>query len=250
MNKRRDYSREPLTVDSIAWWGIANLAVLAFAVASWAGCYYVFTFPEKPFNYKLLEKIGRIGEIEAYTPLDAPAARSAASEDLYELFYSLDEDKTSKFNEILKRGYITNYEKIPVYRYLQGEFRILGARSLDENDFISPGVLVKARAFVKADEHAVSSPYPLVIDFVLPTRKQGALENFQDGDLLELSKKLHCASIINVKKEGRAEDPTLRCVVIPLAYNVYNEIPLDAPEHINVSAPFPMFDRAEKPTEE
>ena len=244
--KGTDFKTQRLTIDGILWWTLANLFLITFAIASWAGCYYLFTFPELPSNFKILEKIGRIGKIETFTPLDAPGTSSASSADLYELFYALDDSKIGTFNEMLKRGYITNYDKIPVYRYLKGEFRVLETRALTKEDFISPGVLIKARAYVKSDENDVSSPYPVVIDYVIPTDVKDAQKNFEAGDLMKITKGDHCASIIHVKKEGRTEDPTLRCVVIPLAYNNYispdkTKIPMSAPSKINVKAPFPIF---------
>lgn len=243
---RKAYEKKQLSLSEAVWWLIANLAVLTFSILCWAGCYYVFKFPEKPLNYQVLEKLGRLGSIKPFTPLNAPPTRSASPEDLYELFYGLDAEKIEEFNNMLMRGYITNYEKIPVYRYLNGEFRILETRPLKEDDFIYPGLLIKARAFVKADENSVSSPYPLVIDYLIPTDVKNPQQSFQEGDQLIVKKSLHCASILNVLKEGRAEDPTLRCAVIPLAYNVYispdgTEVPLSTPDHINVKADFPMF---------
>ena len=244
--KRGKMRDERLSINEFIWWALANITILTFAILSWAGCYYVFNFPEIPRNFSILEKIGRIGTIKAFTPLNAPGTKSATSEDLYELIYSLDDEKIHKFNQILKRGYITNYEKIPVYRYLQGEFRILDVRQLNTNDFIYPGLLIKARAYVKTDKNDLSSPYPLIIDYVLPTKIDGVEKNFQVGDLFEVEKSKHCASIINVMKEGRKEDPTLRVVAVPLAYNIYispdkTKIPMSAPEGINVNASLPMF---------
>ena len=151
-----------MSLGEITWWVLANLAVLTFAIFTWTGCFYLFSFPEKKTNFQILQKLDRIGKVTAFTPLSAPASRSSSPEDLYELFYSLSEDKIEKFNRVLKRGYITNYQKIPVYRYLQGEFRILHVRELNENDFISPGILVQARAYVKPDKNSLSSAYPLV----------------------------------------------------------------------------------------
>ena len=245
-SKRKEYGDHRLSLNEFIWWTLANLAVLTFAILSWAGCYYLFNFPEIPTNFSILERLGRIGVVKKFTPLDAPGTKSATSEDLYELIYSLDDEKVRKFNQVLKRGYITNYEKIPVYRYLQGEFRILEVRALTEEDFLSPGVVIKARAYVKTDKNDLSSPYPLIIDYVLPTNMKGAEGFFQVGDLFEVEKSKHCASIINVMKEGRKEDPTLRVVAVPLAYNIYvspdkTEIPMVRPDGINISASLPIF---------
>ena len=246
-NYRRDqdFAGATLDADGAIWWTIAGVVIVTFAILSWSGCYYLFNYPEVPKNFKILKKIGRIGEITPFTAFDAPPTSSATPADLYELFYSLDEEKIKQFNKMLKRGYITNYQKIPVYRYLKGEFRIIETRKLTGKDFISPGILIKARAYVKPDKNSLSSPYPLIIDYIIPTDVENAQNHFNPGDLMELTKGNHCASIVHVKKEGRAEDPTLRCLIIPLAYNHYIspdkvEIPMTAPTSINVETPFPM----------
>jgi len=235
---------EHFSLNHIVWWILAFIVASAFSLLSWSFCYYLFNFPEVPSNFSTLQKLGRIGDIEEFTPLDSPPARSASPEYLYELFYSFEDHKMEDFNTILLRGYITNYEKVPVYRYLEGEFRISEVRQLKKNDFLYPGLLVKARSFVRAEKNDISSPFPLVIDYYIPTKTKNAQKNFQEGDLLELVKSRHCASIINVKKEGRKGDPTLKCVVVPLAYNIYitpdrQEIPLHPPSILNVDASLP-----------
>ncbi len=241
----KDFSGSYLSLDGAIWWVITGMLILTFSILSWSGCYYLFNYPEIPRNFKFLKKIGRIGEITAFSTLNAPATSSASPVDLYELFYSLEESKIKQFNKMLKRGYITNYEKIPVYRYLKGEFRIIEVRELTKKDFISPGILIKARAYVKPDKNSHSTPYPLVIDYIIPTNVEGAQTHFQPGDLMEITKSNHCASIVHVQKEGREEDPTLRCLVIPLAYNHYispdkKKIPMQAPDTVNVETPFPL----------
>ncbi len=240
-----NYRSEQFSVSRIAWWFLAIALAITFALLSWSWCYYIFNFPEKESNFKLLQKLGYIGEIESYTPLDAPNAAAANPQYLYELFSSLDEDKVEAMNDVLMRGYITNYDKIPVYRYLEGEFRITSVRTLQETDLLYPGLLVKARAYIKADENAISSAYPVVIDYFVPTEVEDASQNFQEGDLLKLVKSKHCATLLHVEREGQVGDPTLRCAVIPLAYNIYitpdrQKIPLNPPEKLNIMAAMPV----------
>jgi len=84
-----------------------------------------------------------------------------------------------------------------------------------------------------------------VIDYFVPTQVKDASKNFQEGDLLKLVKSKHCATLLHVAREGQVGDPTLRCSVIPLAYNIYitpdrQKIPLHAPKAINISAPMPV----------
>ena len=236
---------EQFTVSRILWWFLAILLAVSFALLSWSWCYYLFGFPEKEKNFKLLKRLGYIGEVQSYTPLNAPPAQSATAQYLYELVSALDEEQVSNLNKTLLRGYLTNYEKISVYRYLEGEFRITSVRALKENDLLYPGLLIKARSYIQAAENDLSSPYPLVIDYFIPTDVKKAQGHFQEGDRLELEKSKHCATILHVAKEGLKEEPTLRCAVVPLAYNIYitpdrQEIPLSAPDNFNIGATLPV----------
>ena len=240
-----NYRVERFTLSQVSWWILAHLVAIALALMTWSWCYNTFRFPEEPRNFKTLQKLGFIGEIDTYSPLDAPAAGSASPQYLYELFFGLEPEKVNQINDVLIRGYITNYEKIPVYRYLDGDFRIIAVRPLEESDFLYPGLLVQARAYVKAQKNERSSPYPVVIDYFVPTDVKDAQKNFQKGDLLELVKSKHCATLLNLTKEGKESDPTLRATVVPLAYNIYispdgKEIPLSAADRINIDSPLPV----------
>ncbi len=238
------YRPDDFSIPKILWWIIAMLVAAIFSIFTWAGCFYLFNFPEKPGNYRFLNKIGFVGDIERFTPLTAPTAREASPQYLFEAFYDLPADQKAQINNTLIRGYITNYDKIPVFRYLSGEFRIISVRPLKQTDLLYPGLLVKARAFIKSGENELSSPYPLYIDYLIPTAAQGAQHYFQEGDLMTLEKAKHCATLLHATMEGATEDPTLRCTVVPLAYNIYRtpdrqEIPLSPPQLITLTAPLP-----------
>jgi len=235
-----DHKPEYLSIHRIIWWILAYLLAIAVALLSWSWCYNIFSFPENERNFKILSKLGYIGNIETYTPLNAPAAKSADAQYLYELLVSLEPPQLEKLNQNLLRGYITNYEKIPVYRYLQGEFRITSVRALTDDDFLSPGIFIQARAYIKAEENDLSSPYPMEIDYYIPTDTKAAKDNFQVGDLLPLEKSKHCATILHTQLKGSQSEPTLHAAVVPLAYNIYispdrKEFPLATPDKININ---------------
>jgi len=167
-----------LSPSMITWWVLAYMLAIGIALLTWSWCYNVFTFPEKEQNFNLLNKLGYIEEIEAYTPLNAPPAPAANARYLYELFAKLDDNNIEKLNTELLRSYISNYKDAPVYRYLEGEFRIISVRPLEEDDFLYPGLLIQARAYIKAEANDISSPYPLVIDYYIPTKIKAAKNNF------------------------------------------------------------------------
>lgn len=244
MASKKKVYKSFLSPVEIYWWALAILFSICLAILSWSGNLYLFTFPEKSLNYKLLSKLGFAGDIQKYTTLDAPSAKPTKAELLYEKFYPVGTKELALFNQTLKRGYITNYSKQPVYRYLTGEYRILESRLLKPDDFIYPGILLKARAFVKPDENEVSSPYPVILEYFIPTTEKTYLESFQAGDLLKLRKTPHCASVIHVEKTGKEDDPTLVCVAVPLAYNDYKtpdlkRLKLQVPSVINPARSFP-----------
>lgn len=243
--RETEYKPKPLSLSGAGWWVLTFMATVTFSIMTWAGCNYLFNFPENPKNFKILKKVGRIGAGPNFEKADIPTSRTATPEDLYELFYALEDEKISNLNQMLLRGYITQYADLPPYRYLSGEFRILESRPLTPDDFVFPGVLVKAQAFVNSADGELSSSYPLTIDYLVPTEAQNTQKNFQPGDLLEVKKKPHYFSIVHVQKEGPKEETVFNCVVLPISCGVYTtpdrqRIVLSPPQDINIQAPLPL----------
>ena len=50
-------SRQQPENDNLFGWTVFILLLCGFAVACWIGTFYIFTHPEEPFNYHILEKL-------------------------------------------------------------------------------------------------------------------------------------------------------------------------------------------------
>lgn len=228
------------------WWLLANALALAFAVISWALCLHVFGHPEIPRNYRFLEKIGQTPELKRHTVLDAPNVAALDPRDLYRRFFPLDEDARDRLNAVLMRNYLTNFERPLMLTYIQGDYRIEQVRALDENDFLIPGFVVRARAMVKPDDFTEAAPYPVVIEYIFPTPQAEMADGFREGDTLDVRKSPNCASILHIARALESDEPVLLLTVVPIAYGPYRidentSFDIEVPERLNPGAAFPLF---------
>jgi hypothetical protein len=230
------------------WWFLANLLALCFAVTSWLACLHVFGNPEIPRNYEILKRLGRIPEIKRYTVLDVPNGSSLDPRGQYARFFPMSEEKREVLNLRLIRNYLTNFERPLALTYIVGEYQVEAVRLLDEDDFISQGFVVRARAMVRPDEHSKLAPYPVLIDYLFPTKQTGAMAGFRTGDLLDVRKSPNCAAIIHVDRIEDEEDALVCLTVVPIAYGPYQaggDVSFDIapPEQVSPGAGFPVFGR-------
>lgn len=227
------------------WWTLANLSAAAFAVASWSVCLYLFNFPEHPFNYDFLRKLQRIKPVVAYAPLEAPEGSSADPTGLLTRFYNLETDQLLAHNLRFKRNYITNFHKPEVVTYVEGTFRVRSSRNLTEEDFFYPGQVVTVEAVVQADELAQPSPYPVLLELLLPTREDPPGPLFEIDHLFDFKKIEHRILVLHATQWGNRTDPTICLTVVPLSFEnllttAGSPLSLAPPEPLNVSAPFPV----------
>lgn len=205
----------------IFWWILTNSLAGCFAILSWIGCLYLFTQPEIPRNYELLLKIGRIEPLKRVTALEAPNGTAADPQSIYRRFFHLDAQNASTLNKKLLRNYMANSRKTLLNTYVTGEYRVVAVRTLGPGDLFHPGIMVRARAFVQPDEFRPPGPYPVLIDYLLPTSQTQAASQFRPGDILEINKIPNCAAILNVARSGDDLEPLIHLTVVPLAYGNY-----------------------------
>ncbi len=228
------------------WWFLANALALSFAVLSWALCLHVFGHPEIPRNYLILEKIGRAPELKRHTVLDAPNVAALEPRELYNRFFALDEPSRDRLNTVLMRNYLTNFQRPLMLTYIQGDYAIEQIRVLDENDFLTPGFAVRARAMVKPDDFTEAAPYPVVIEYLFPTPETDMAGRFSNGDTLEVRKSPNCAAILHIARTIENDEPALLLTVVPIAYGPYRideetTFDIEVPMHLNPGAEFPLF---------
>jgi hypothetical protein len=228
------------------WWLLANALALSFAVISWALCLHVFGHPEIPRNYRFLEKIGRAPVLKRHTVLDAPNVAALDPRDLYNRFFALDEPSRERLNAVLMRNYLTNFERPLMLTYIQGDYRVEQARKLDENDVLTPGFVVRARAMVKPDDFTEAAPYPVAIEYLFPTPAVGMADVFHQGDMLDVRKSPNCAAILHIDRVLENDEPVLLLTVVPIAYGPYRidestTFDIEVPERIHPGGALPLF---------
>ena len=225
---------------------LVQLLAGAFAAASWSFCLFLFSVPERPWNYETLRKLGRIEPVRPYDPLDAPEGTSSDPQVLLSRFYSLSSDQLAAHNLHFKRNYITNFAKPEAVHYVEGSYRLASMQPLGEEDFFYPGMAFRLEAIVKADELAEPSPYPVILELLLPMDLQSDELNFPIGHQLTLSYLEHRALILNASKTGSEKEPQLCLTVVPLTFTNYldadaKKLPLVPPDPLRVSAAFPVM---------
>lgn len=228
------------------WWFIANGVALCFAVASWLVCLEVFGNPEVPRNYEILRKIGRLHELKLFPADDLPDGVTLDAAELYSRFYPSPNAQLAKFNARMLRNYLTNFDSPETVVHVEGEYRIEKVRKLKEGDFISSGVVVRARAMVAPDEGLDPTPYPVWVDCVIPTRDESAAQAFPIGGMLKLGGVETKVTLLHVGRVAAGADQVLCFTVTPLAAGVFRvsegkRIDTKAPAQVRPAAVFPLI---------
>ena len=225
---------------------LANGLALCFAIVSWAVCLDVFGHPEQPRNYLILSKLKRLPEPKRYTILDVPNGNSFTPKELYPRFFSQSEEKLDDLNPLLLRNYLTNFDNAALLTYVEGDYQVLNVRKLGPKDFVEHGFAVRAQAMVKPDDFTKAMPYPVILEYILPTPDDSVAEVIKKGDMLQIRKSPQCAAVINVAKIAHEDDPVLCLTVIPIAYGPYrlnddNVFQVEPPARLQLQVPFPIF---------
>lgn len=231
----------------IFWWSIAIVILMALAATSWIASIFIFTHPEKPYNYKLLSRIQRLEEIKHFNEKDMPAGKSLTPPELYQKFYPFTDQNLGNHNSLLRRNYITNFKnRDHKPYYVRGRFKVVHARPLTEKDVFPRGLVARAVA-VNQDGREYRN---VVVEYVLPTELAVPGVEFAPGDLLDIDsrrtkKRLHGA-VINIQ---RLHEDVLVFTVVPLMYGEHLIDPVKhkiltatPPVRLNLSAPFPITD--------
>jgi hypothetical protein len=228
------------------WWFIANGVALCFAVASWLVCLEVFGNPEVPRNYEILRSIGRVPELKLFPADDLPDGVTLDAARLYSRFYPSPNAQLTKFNARMLRNYLTNFDSPEAVVHVEGEYRIEKVRKLKEGDFISSGVVVRARAMVAPNEGLDPTPYPVWVDCVIPTRDESAAQAFPIGGMLKLGGGSAKVTLLHVGRVAVGADQVLCFTVTPLATGAFRvsedkRIDTKAPARVRPAAVFPMI---------
>ena len=228
------------------WWLLANVLALCFAVMSWAVCLIVFGNPEVPRNYEILRRLGRLPQLKRYTVLDAPNGNVLDPKGLYSKLYALTGEPLARLNAQLMRNYLTNFSHPQALTFIEGDYQVEQVRLLDKSDFVPNGFAIRARALVKPDDFTKPAPYPVLIEYVFPTKETAVARAFREGDILAVKKSPNCAAIVHVERVKDGGEAVVGLTVIPIAYGPYRvgdtiTFTIEPPPEVRPAAGFPVF---------
>ena len=214
---RSDFDEFPKKRAPLFWWFLANILAVSFAITSWIVCLNLFRDPTNPTSYKLMMKVGRLESPIAFSPLETPVPmKDSDPKELEAQFQSFSQTDLEILNKELRRAYLSNFKKPKFLTYVTGEYRIIGVENLTEDDFLSPGIVVKAQALIRPDVVADPLPYPVFLECLFPS-KDATTESFQLGNTLTLIKQRECAAILNIGETVFEDRDTVFVTVVPLA---------------------------------
>ena len=228
------------------WWLLANVLALCFAVISWVVCLHVFGNPEVPRNYEILRKLGRLPQLKRYTVLDVPNGNVLDPKGLYSKLHTLTGETLARTNAQLMRNYLTNFSHPLALTYIEGDYQVEQARELGKADFLPGGFAIRARAMVKPDDFTKPAPYPVVIEYLFPTKEAAVVRQFRAGDLLSVKKSPNCAAIVHIERVKAGDEWLVGLTVIPIAYGPYRvgdtiTFTIEPPTEVRPAAGFPVF---------
>jgi len=234
---------------SYFWWVLANALALCFAVISWAVCLQVFGNPEVPRNYEILRKLGRLPQLKRYTVLDVPNGNLLDPKGLYSnysKFFALGGEELARVNSQLMRNYLTNFSRPMMLTFIEGDYQVEKVRELGGFDFLPSGFAIRARALVKPDDFTKPAPYPVLIEYVFPTKDSAAVREFRPGDILAVKKSPNCAAIVHAERLEEDGEPVVSLTVIPIAYGPYRvgdtiTFTIEPPTEVRPASGFPVF---------
>ncbi len=211
-------------------------------------CLHVFGNPEIPRNYEILRKLHRLPELKRYTVLDVPNGNLLDPRGLYSKFFSLTGDSLKRVNSRLMRNYLTNFNHPMALTYVEGDFQVERVRQLGPTDFIPIGFAIRARALVKPDDFTKPSPYPVVVEYLFPTKELSAARSFRAGDILSVKKSPNCAAIVHAEHLDEGGEQVVSLTVIPIAYGSYRvgddiTFGIEPPAEVRPGAGFPVFEK-------
>jgi hypothetical protein len=214
----------------IFWWAVLITLLMGVATFCWFFSIMVFSQPEKPFNYQLLAKCGKLTPLRPYSLYTAPAGKALGARDLMAEFLAYSDAQLGLRNDLLKRSYLKNHQhEQPAY--LIGSYRVLEVRPLAETEVFAKGWVLRARATDFED---------VDMEFVMPGLA-AAEPPCVKGDVIKLEKRTY-AALLHVQRHG---EDRVCATVVPLAYQTVvfgdgKSRGLEPPDQLNIGAAWPL----------
>src|ERR1044072_1805917 len=237
------YARPRRRINYFAW-TVAILLLTGFALAAWLGSFYIFSQPERPDSYRILQRLHKIEAPKRFELTAAPAGEFLNSKQLYERYSEMGNAELARTNGELARNYIRNYQTVRgLVPYVVGRFKIVAVRELGPGDVFTSGMVALTSA-VDNGELLMEHLYPADPE-ALPLMKQ----TLNVGLEIKLERSRHFSSVIHAE---RLVDGRLMITAIPLLYGSYTvtrglgTFRLEPPLSLNLVAGWPLFKASER----
>ena len=237
------YARPRRRINYFAW-TVVILLLTGFALAAWLGSFYIFSQPERPDSYRILQRLHKIEAPKRFELTAAPAGEFLNSKQLYERYSELGNAELARTNGELARNYIRNYQTVRgLVPYVVGRFKIVAVRELGPGDVFTSGMVALTNA-VDNGELLMEHLYPANPE-ALPLMKQ----TLNVGLEIKLERSHDISSVIHAE---RLVDGRMMITAITLLYGSYTvtrglgTFRLEPPLTLNLAAGWPMFKAPER----
>ncbi|HET6888110.1 MAG TPA: hypothetical protein VFH87_09325 [Candidatus Udaeobacter sp.] len=237
------YARPRRRINYFAW-TVVILLLIGFALAAWLGSFYIFSQPERPDSYKILQRLHKIETPKRFELTAAPAGEFLNSKQLYERYSEMGNAELAKTNAELARNYIRNYQAVHgLVPYVVGRYKIVAARELGPGDVFTSGMVALTNA-ADNGELLMEHLYPANPE-ALPLMKQ----TLNVGLEIKLERSHDISSVIHAE---RLADGRMMITAVPLLYGSYTvtrglgTFRLEPPLSLNLVAGWPLFKAPER----
>jgi hypothetical protein len=220
-------------------WTIAILLLTGFAFAAWLGSFYIFSQPERPDSYRILQKLHKIEQPKRFELTAAPAGEFLSAKQLYDRYNAMGNAEFTKANAELARNYIRNFQQVRgLVPYVVGRYVIMEARELSSSDVFTSGMV--------ALTDSVENP-ELLMEHLYPSEPQAVpmiKQTLNTGLELKLDRAHDLSAVIHV---DRFNDGRIMLTAVPLLYGTYTVMrgtgtfSLEPPLSLNLEAGWPLF---------
>src|SRR2546430_7571347 len=220
-------------------WTVAILLLTGFAFAAWLGSFYIFSQPERPDSYRILQKLHKIETPKRFELTAAPPGEFLSAKQLYDRYNAMGSAELTKTNAELARNYIRNFQQVRgLVPYVVGRYVIMEARELSSSDVFTSG-MVALTGSVESPELLMEHLYPAEPRTV-PLIKQTLTLGLE----LNLDRAHDLSAVIHVE---RFPDGRFMLTAVPLLYGTYTVMrgtgtfSLEPPLSLNLEAGWPLF---------
>src|ERR1700730_16376617 len=141
-------------------WTVAILLLTGFAFAAWLGSFYIFSQPERPDSYRILQKLHKVEPPKRFELTVARPGEFLSAKQLYDRYNAMGNAEFTRTNAELARNYIRNFQQVRGHiPYVVGRYAIEEARELSSSDLFTTG-MVALTGSVESPELLMEHLYP------------------------------------------------------------------------------------------